>query len=132
DRGIPARGQGRGAAARVQQHARDLFHGQGHAQAGGEVVREGPAGSWTLRRGVRRAALRPGDGLRSRRGPRQGPQPLHRPLPPRRELPRRRRQSPGAPRRGGLGTRGPFVAGFLSVLSTFLVGLILIIAPWTS
>ena len=44
-RRVPARGQGRDAAARVQQHARHLLPREGHAQAGHEVVREGPQGA---------------------------------------------------------------------------------------
>ncbi len=48
-----------GAPARVREHARDLLHREGHAQAGRQVVRERPSGPGPQRRGVPGAALRP-------------------------------------------------------------------------
>ena len=54
-RRVPARGEGREPPARVQQHARHLLHGEGHAEAGRQVVREGPEGARTAARRSTRA-----------------------------------------------------------------------------
>ena len=80
DRGVPARRQGRGAAARVREHAGHLLHREGHAQARDQVVREGPAGPWPQGRGVSGPALRPRERPRAGRRERPRARALHRAL----------------------------------------------------
>ena len=98
DRRVPACGQGRQPSPGVQQHAWDLLHGQGHAEARRQMVREGPEGSRNdseeeylgLRYDLAMAHEAAGDG--------DGPSSIFTELYGQdAELPRRGRQGPRAP-----------------------------------